>query len=441
MAKERPNALTMPALTTLRNRAGSRPLQRVGQRGGRPRPPGQRPAGLPGTRMTARSDSSSRPTTSKSSSRPSENVATPSDEVPTTCADVSKKPSGVTTTADPRPRHDGRLSPAHHLEAGDRRDQQVGHRSDHGRIGIESASFRSWGGRPRGPITSVTSRSPRTRWSRSVLPFRATPSARDDRWRYPGCRAVGPPNPAVSRRRPRSDPLPLDPRAAGPPSSTIRTSNPSVSGRPTAFLSPPRRAGRDPRRDEAGRVFPTPEEIGAPLEIFAGGDREVEALPEPVRVDADETAFAIHHRPARGARQERRRVLRVPVIRRPRGPRKVRSVPDTRPKVTLNPRPPGFENPNTGDRSTRPLRRSPSSRGCISCIHLQHGEIAAGSTPRVPGSGAPVVEGDGRLVAPDVVCVRQDQSGGYDHTGALDPAVADPHDRGAHLPAILVTTP
>ena len=35
-------------------------------------------------------------------------------------------------------------------------------------------------------------------------------------------------------------------------------------------------------------------------------------------------------------------------MRRPRGPRKLRSVPDTNPNVTRSPRPPGLARPNTG---------------------------------------------------------------------------------------------
>ena len=56
------------------------------------------------TRKTARSESGSLPTTSKSSSRPSTKEARPRPSVrATTCAEVSVKPSGVTTTALPPP--------------------------------------------------------------------------------------------------------------------------------------------------------------------------------------------------------------------------------------------------------------------------------------------------------------------------------------------------
>ena len=39
---------------------------------------------------------------------------------------------------------------------------------------------------------------------------------------------------------------------------------------------------------------------------------------------------------------------RLPVIRRPRGPRKVRSTPETNPEVTRSPRPPGLDSAKTG---------------------------------------------------------------------------------------------
>ena len=54
-------------------------------------------------RMTARSDSRSVPMTSNSASPPSANTATPPSARSTTWADVSRKPSPVTTTADPEP--------------------------------------------------------------------------------------------------------------------------------------------------------------------------------------------------------------------------------------------------------------------------------------------------------------------------------------------------
>src|SRR2546430_2321709 len=39
---------------------------------------------------------------------------------------------------------------------------------------------------------------------------------------------------------------------------------------------------------------------------------------------------------------------RLPVMRRPRGPRNARSTPETNPNVTRNPRPPGLDRANTG---------------------------------------------------------------------------------------------
>ncbi len=58
----------------------------------------------PSTRSTARSESGSRPTTSKRSSRPSAKLARPPRaERPTTWAEVSRKPSGVSATALPAP--------------------------------------------------------------------------------------------------------------------------------------------------------------------------------------------------------------------------------------------------------------------------------------------------------------------------------------------------
>ena len=55
------------------------------------------------TRMTAKSDKASAPTTENSISRPSAKVAVPPSPAPTTCAEVKMNPSGVTTTPEPAP--------------------------------------------------------------------------------------------------------------------------------------------------------------------------------------------------------------------------------------------------------------------------------------------------------------------------------------------------
>ena len=57
---------------------------------------------VPFARSTARSDSGSAPTTRNSAEVPSENAAVPLDAWPTTWALVSRNPSPVNTTPDPR---------------------------------------------------------------------------------------------------------------------------------------------------------------------------------------------------------------------------------------------------------------------------------------------------------------------------------------------------
>jgi hypothetical protein len=56
----------------------------------------------PAVRTTARSDSGSAPTTRNGLVVPSENAAVPAVALPTTCALVSRNPSPVNTTAEPR---------------------------------------------------------------------------------------------------------------------------------------------------------------------------------------------------------------------------------------------------------------------------------------------------------------------------------------------------
>ncbi len=79
-------------------------------------------------RSTARSDSGSRPTTSKRAVVPSANAASPEDASPTTCALVTRWPSAVSTTPEP-----GRLAAAAaDAQRGHARRQGLGH-PDHDR--------------------------------------------------------------------------------------------------------------------------------------------------------------------------------------------------------------------------------------------------------------------------------------------------------------------
>jgi hypothetical protein len=104
VGKERPSALTTPAVTEPASPIGlptattSWPTR---SRSAFPRDTGSRSAPL--VRITARSDSGSRPTTSKRSSRPSAIEARPFSTPSTTWAEVTRKPSGVIATAEPEP--------------------------------------------------------------------------------------------------------------------------------------------------------------------------------------------------------------------------------------------------------------------------------------------------------------------------------------------------
>jgi hypothetical protein len=104
VASDRPSALTTPAVTEPANPSGfpmattscptrSRAASPIGAGFGWP----------PVVRTTARSESGSRPTTRKSSSAPSTNVAVPRSVPATTWADVTRWPAGSIATADPAP--------------------------------------------------------------------------------------------------------------------------------------------------------------------------------------------------------------------------------------------------------------------------------------------------------------------------------------------------
>src|SRR6266542_508939 len=104
VGKERPRALTTPAVTDPARPIGlprattSWPTRSWSAF---PRDTGSRSAAL--VRITARSESGSRPTTSNGSSRPSVREARPRLAPSTTWAEVTRNPSGVMITAEPAP--------------------------------------------------------------------------------------------------------------------------------------------------------------------------------------------------------------------------------------------------------------------------------------------------------------------------------------------------
>jgi hypothetical protein len=107
---DRPRALTTPAVTEPARPSGdptattSWPTTRASAL------PSWAGGGVVRAWSTARSDSGSTPITSNSDSSPSEYVASPLDELPTTWAFVSRCPSSVKTTADPPPRRSDTLA-------------------------------------------------------------------------------------------------------------------------------------------------------------------------------------------------------------------------------------------------------------------------------------------------------------------------------------------
>src|SRR5579862_2449982 len=103
VARDRPRALTTPAVTVPANPSGLPIATTSWPTRSRAASPSRAAGRLPSARTTARSDSGSRPTTRSSRSVPSTNAATPRSEPATTWADVTRKPSGVNATAEPDP--------------------------------------------------------------------------------------------------------------------------------------------------------------------------------------------------------------------------------------------------------------------------------------------------------------------------------------------------
>ena len=101
--RERPSALTTPAVTEPARPSGLPTATTSWPTTSWSASPSSAGAGVsPLARSTARSDSGSAPTTRNGIEVPSENAAVPSFAWPTTCALVSRNPSPVNTTPEPR---------------------------------------------------------------------------------------------------------------------------------------------------------------------------------------------------------------------------------------------------------------------------------------------------------------------------------------------------
>ena len=106
------------------------------------------------------------------------------------------------------------------------------------------------------------------------------------------------------------------------------------------------------------------------------------------------------------------------VTRRPRGPRNVRPDPETSPKPTRRPLPPGFASAKTGwpiaGRSV-----GPRDRGRAGGVDRDHGDVAVDVDAGDCALGrAPVAEDDRACLAPHVVRVRQHLSFRHDDAAA-----------------------
>ena len=314
----------------------------------------------PVVRTTARSDSGSRPTTSNGSSAPSTNVA-----VPRSAAgdDVGRRHE-VAVRARWRPPIRRRRRPAAdlagHPQAGDRRDEPLGRGADRDRVGVEELVVvrRSASGRRTGPVGA-----PARPWRSGLAGGRGAAADRDGplvgaaddldlerdlerrerRLEVVGigdrpCR-----RPRRSGRRPR-----IPAAAAGLPSSTPRTRTPSRSGSPTDR----RRRRADVRRRHGDtearprRRLAAAERVDPVAQRRVGRQGEVEALADPVRVEADEPARRVEQRPARRAGRERRGVLDAAARSAGRpGPRNARAIGrheaerDPRAAAVASPRP------------------------------------------------------------------------------------------------------
>ena len=291
--------------------------------------------------------------------------------------------------------------------------------SDRARVGVERLVLGGSGGGGRSPraMPSRRLRRPRTHRELALLGAahdrqrelaaarRPVERARRARRRRPPARR--PPRRSGRRARCRR-------RSAGLPSSTARTSTPSRSGSPTARAQAP----RHPRRrdgDAEPRAARAPRRA-QPLDALA----QRGAGTARIRPPSMRTALSPSRPPVgvdeRAARRSRAGAARCARSRRGCAARAGRGScarpEETKPGVARSPRPPGLASAITGVPIPGASRSGPSAERSTSPVSTStHGEVDVAVDARdAAGSRAPVGEGDGGLLAAQVV-------GGREHPG------------------------
>ena len=160
-----------------------------------------------------------------------------------------------------------------------------------------------------------------------------------------------------------------------------------------------------------------------------GGDGQVEAVAEPVGVDAEQPAVEVDDRSAGRARHERRGVLdgsgNTAAARPTEGAAGARHESERDPR----PVPVRVAEGHHGRADAGCIGAQLQRRGAF-CRCLEDGEVAVGVDAEcLCVGGSSIGEGDRHLVAVEVVRIRQDPVLADDHAGAATPSVADPDHR------------
>ena len=272
----------------------------------------------PSTRSTARSDSRSIPTTSERQLAPVDERRAPAPTRPaTTCAEVSRNPSGVSATALPGAgRHVTAARAPRHPQVRHRRREPLGDVDDHPRVGVErrrasrrrsACRFERRAHRSSSPSERHRDASARRCRGRSA----ARASASLGRRRAP--RTARRSGRSRGRRRRRSDrrarARPARRRCRSRPRGRARRRARAVrrrgaaAGRRAAARSP-RRAARLGRRSRRGRA---PRRARA--SAASAGIARIRPPSTRTRVDAEQPTVGVEQRAARAAARQRRGVL------------------------------------------------------------------------------------------------------------------------------------
>jgi hypothetical protein len=213
---------------------------------------------------------------------------------------------------------------------------------------------------------------------------------------------------------------PVDARTVGGPTLLDGVDQQTVTLRQPYGMA---KATSHPRRSESyakaypvGR-FSASQRVNAGLQVFAGGQGQVEPLARPVGVDPDEVPFGIDDRPTRRAVGQRGAVLEGSTDRPAFGAPEGEAQPGDEADASAQAPPTRTSQPDNYFTQGH-FARGPGQGRCARRVHGEHSQVALQVRPRDVGDRDPaVIERDLHFTA-QIVRIGDDQALSDHHTAA-----------------------